>query len=85
MTDLRQNELRARDAISLIMLGAFFCVLAVLVLSGSFWAIGRPHAMIVNIGAGMLMLLVGGGMMWAGKRLRVPLEQAGDPPASKKP
>lgn len=57
---------------SFLLLGSFFCVLAVLVLIGSYWALGRPHAMIVNIAAGVMMLLVGGGMIVMGQRMRRP-------------
>jgi len=73
MSDPRQSELRERDAASMKLLGGFFCVLAVLVLIGSIWSTGRPHAMVVNIGAGTLMLVVGSGMLWIGTRLRRPL------------
>lgn len=73
MSDARQSDLRERDAASMKLLGGFFCVLAVLVLIGSYWSMGRPHAMVVNLGAGGLMLLVGLAMLWMGVRLRRPL------------
>ncbi len=63
-------EQRERDAISLRMLGAFFSVLAALVLVGTFWTVGRWHAMVVNLGAGVMLLVVGLAMLWGGRRIR---------------
>lgn len=63
-------EQRERDAVSLLMLGAFFTVLAALVLVGTYWTIGQTHAMVVNLGAGTTLLLVGLAMLWIGRRMR---------------
>lgn len=63
-------EQRQRDAVSLLMLGAFFSVLAVLVLVGTYWTVGRTHAMVVNLGAGVTLLAVGLAMLWAGRRVQ---------------
>lgn len=51
------------------LLGMFFSVLATLVLIGTFWTLDRPRAMTVNIAAGMVLLGVGVGMIWGGRRL----------------
>lgn len=64
------QEQRERDAISLLMLGGFFSVLAVLVLIGTYWTVGRWHAMVVNLGAGATLLVVGIVMLWIGRRIQ---------------
>ncbi len=56
-----------REAVSLAMIGGFFVVLASLVLVGTFWARHRPHAMYVNLGAGLVLLLIGVVMLWGGR------------------
>lgn len=61
---------RQRDAASLVMIGTFFTVLALLVLCGTFWATGRFHAMMVNLGAGMILLVIGLLMLGLGLRMR---------------
>ncbi len=66
---------RQRDGATLRLLGGFFSILAVLVLIGTLWALDRPHAMIVNLAAGMVLLAVGGGMFWSGSRARRSGEQ----------
>jgi len=51
------------------LLGVFFTVLAILVLFGTLWTLDKPRAMIVNIAAGITLLVVGVGMIWGGRRL----------------
>ena len=68
MTAIDPEE-RRREALSLVMLGVFFVVLAVLVLIGSWWAVGRTHALVVNLGAGGVLLLIGLAMWALGRRL----------------
>ena len=62
---------RQRDAMSLIVIGAFFAVFAQLVLMGTFWE-SRSHAIVVNIASGAALLAVGVGMLVAGWRPRSP-------------
>jgi hypothetical protein len=52
------------------LLGGFFAVMAVLVLVGTWWAVGRYHAMIINLVAGILLLVIGVGMISYGFYLR---------------
>lgn len=63
---------RQRDAASLRMIGAFFTILAVLVLCGTWWALDRPHAMWVNVGAGTILLVIGLAMLRIGRRAAGP-------------
>lgn len=65
-------DARQRDALSLLMVGGFFALLALLVLVGTWWTLERPRAAAVNVVAGMLLLGIGLGMMAAGRRLRKP-------------
>jgi len=59
-----------RDGISLLMMGAFFSVLAVLVLIGTFWALGQFRAAVVNFTAGAILLGIGLTLLGVGKRFR---------------
>lgn len=70
MSDDAQNNFRQRDAASLLILGSFFVLLAVLVLIGSLWAVGRTHALIVNLGAGAALLIAGIALVTVSFRLR---------------
>ncbi len=63
---------RSRDAASLLLMGAFFAVMGLLVLVGSFWAAERFRAMVVNTGAGVILSAIGIGMLYWGWRLRRP-------------
>jgi hypothetical protein len=51
------------------MLGAFFLVMGSLVMIGSAWC-DRQHALVVNVGAALVLLSVGGGMVWVGYRYK---------------
>lgn len=64
--DEHLQEQRQRDAMTFFLLGGFFTVMAILVLIGTLWAVGRTHAMIVNLAAGLLLLVIGLGMIAAG-------------------
>lgn len=61
---------RGRDAVSLLMLGTFFNVMGGLVLVATFWTLDRPHAMVVNLVAGGLLLVIGASMTFGGLRVR---------------
>ena len=65
-----QDENRARDATSFLLLGSFFSILAMLVLIGTLWTLDRPRAVIVNLSAGGLLLLIGLVMLYAGRRVQ---------------
>ncbi len=65
-----QDENRARDATSFLLLGSFFSILAVLVLFGTLWTLDRPRAVIVNLSAGGLLLVIGLIMLYAGRRVQ---------------
>ena len=58
-----------RDAETFWILGAFLIVLSIAVLIGTFYAV-RPHAMIVNVIAGLVLLATGAGMVLRGWYLR---------------
>lgn len=64
------DENRARDATSFLLLGSFFSTLATLVLIGTLWTLDRPRAMVVNLSAGGLLLLIGLIMLYAGRRVQ---------------
>ncbi len=70
LPDEPRDSDRQRDAASLVMIGTFFTVLALLVLCGTFWATGRFHAMMVNLGAGAILLIIGLLMLGMGLRMR---------------
>ena len=61
---------RARDAATLLVLGAFFTVLSVLVLLGSFWSEKLDFPVVVNIASGVLLMVVGLGMSLMSWHLR---------------
>jgi putative Mn2+ efflux pump MntP len=50
---------RSRDAASFMVMGGFFAVLAVLVLAGTFWADDFSFPVVLNVIAGVLLLLIG--------------------------
>jgi hypothetical protein len=52
------------------MLGGFFCILSVTVLSGTLWELDQPRAAIVNAASSFVLLAVGGGMLAIARRLR---------------
>ena len=75
MPDDRHAEYRGRDAASLVIIGGFFVLLAVLVLLGSFAAGGaevESAARIVNLAAGVILLLIGIALVFVSRRLRRP-------------
>jgi len=67
-----KSENRSRDASSLLLLGTFFTVLAVLVLLGTLWTLDRPRPMVVNLVAGGLLLAIGLMTLIGSWRLRNP-------------
>ncbi len=81
MPDDRRAEYRSRDAASLLMIGGFVVLLAVLVLLGSFAAGGAQlaaAARIVNLAAGVVLLLIGIALVLVSRRLRRPKHSTGD-------
>jgi len=70
---------RRRDSLSLIIIGTFFAFFSLLVLAGTFWE-HRPRAVVVNIAAGCVLLLIGCGMVAFGCRLRRRVGTACHPP-----
>jgi hypothetical protein len=60
MTDDRQAEFRRRDATSVGVLGAFFVILGTLVAIGTFWTGLSETAGVVNLGSGLLLVIIGG-------------------------
>lgn len=67
--ELERVRNRERDGSSLAIIGTFFAVFATLVLIGTFWE-DRDHGMVVNIGAGLVLLGIGVAMLFYGLRLR---------------
>lgn len=65
-------ESRRRDALSLLLVGGFFALLAVLVLIGTWWTLEKPRAAAVNVVSGLVLLAIGLGMVGAGVHLRGP-------------
>jgi uncharacterized membrane protein len=60
---------RRRDSVSLRIIGIFFACFSLLVMLGTLWE-DRPKAMIVNMVAGGVLLLIGCGMAAYGYRIR---------------
>jgi len=56
-----QQDHSQRDSVALRVIGSFFAFFAILVLLGTFWE-HRAHAIVVNIVAGLVLLLIGVGM-----------------------
>ena len=56
-----------RDAETQTVIGLFVIVMSIFVLIGTFYAV-RPHAMIVNVVAGSILLGIGVGMVVLGRR-----------------
>lgn len=76
---------REREALSLLMLGAFFSILALLVEIGSAWAVARPHALVVNVVAGLILLAVGLAMLALGWRFHKRARAIKSSPADEHP
>jgi len=63
-----KNSLQSRDALTLKLLGSFFLVFGILVWLGLFW--NQPaEGRIVNVCAGIVLLVCGCGSLWWGRRL----------------
>lgn len=69
MPDNNHEQHRERDAASFTIIGGFFAVLSVFVLIGTFFE-DRGHGQIVNVAAGLILLIVGIVMLGLGRRLR---------------
>ncbi len=61
-------EYRDRDGTSLKIIGGFFSLFSILVLVGTFWE-KRSHGIVVNLTAGFLLLSIGLGMFFVGRRM----------------
>lgn len=68
--ETHESEARQRDALSLLMVGGFFALLAVMVLIGTWWTLERPRAAAVNVASGLLLLVIGLGMIAVGRAMR---------------
>jgi len=69
VSEPNHEQHRDRDVASLMIIGGFFAILSVFVLIGTFFE-DRGHGQIVNVGAGLILLLVGVVMMGFGQRLK---------------
>lgn len=58
-----------RDAETQTVIGLFVIVMSIMVLIGTFFAV-RPHAMVVNVVAGLVLLAIGIGMVVLGRKTR---------------
>ena len=65
--DQTQND---RDAVTLKILGIFFVVIGVLVLLGTFWALGNFKAVVVNLASGVILATVGAIMTVIAKQIK---------------
>ena len=70
MSESKLKSHRERDAVTFLVIGSFFVILSVLVGVGSFWAEALNFAVAVNIGASVVLLLVGVAMVLASRWLR---------------
>ena len=69
MPDNNHEQHRERDAASLTIIGGFFAILSVFVLIGTFFE-DSYEGRVVNVAAGLILLLVGLGMLAFGRRLK---------------
>jgi len=67
--DQSADQSRLRDAATLKVLGAFFAIMGLLVFVSIFYVIGDPPAAIVTVASAAVLCGIGGGMIWAGRRL----------------
>ena len=58
-----------RDSVTLRILGVFFTLLGGLVLIATLWTLEDPRATVVNIGSGLMLILVGVVMIATAGRL----------------
>ena len=70
MGDSSLESLRERDAVTLLVIGSFFSLLAVLVALGSFWAETADFTVAVNLGASGVLLVIGVVMVLTSRRFR---------------
>ncbi|MCK5861259.1 MAG: hypothetical protein KAH38_02155 [Candidatus Hydrogenedentes bacterium] len=69
--NVTDNETLKRDSEMNIAVGLFLFVLGIPVSIGTFWALDRPNAAIVNAVCGGVLLLIGAGVIaygWRGIR-----------------
>jgi len=63
------NEMMKRDGETYMAVGAFILALAIPVLLGTYWAMSRPRAAIVNAVCGGVLALIGIGALAYGRRI----------------
>ena len=68
----RDNEYRERDVATLRVLGIFFCIMGLLVLVGSYEALGNTPAVVVSVCSAVALLAVGLGMWFVSRRMATP-------------
>ncbi len=68
--DLDTTDHDERDAASIRILGFFLTILGMLVLIGTYWAIGNMHAVIINAVSGLVLTLIGVAMLAFARRSR---------------
>ena len=59
----------SRDAASLRLLGAFFCILGTVLFIGTWWSLDDLRATVVSVASSAAILVVGVGMLLAARRL----------------
>ncbi len=69
MSDNPETDGRQRDGQTFTVLGLFFAVMGGLVLIGTFGAVGKTSAVVVSVTSGLVLLMIGIGMSWFGRRL----------------
>jgi high-affinity Fe2+/Pb2+ permease len=78
--DFDQNpSSESREAEALRIFGVFFGLLAAPVLIGALWSLDRPHAAVVSVAAGGMLLTVAAVMFAVGTRLKRNRERADGP------
>ena len=70
MSPSSQSEHRQRDSASLLVLGAFFMLMGILVVMGPLWVDGFDFPQLVNMLAAGALFLTGLGMCEIGRRGR---------------
>jgi membrane protein implicated in regulation of membrane protease activity len=67
MTSNDHEQYRERDAASLLMMGAFFLMMGMLLLLASTWSFGDQRPFTVTLSAAIALLLIGAIMIWRGR------------------
>ena len=67
--EVSATEMMKRDGETYMAVGLFIVALAIPVLIGTYWAMERPHAAVVNAVCGATLAVVGGGAVAYGWKL----------------